>query len=315
MWWTLSHPRGQDDNVLLISWNVRFQSLSTQLDNAVAALEAVRPDIITLQEVKANLADTLVARLGEIGLGHAYDSVTTAPEGKHGRKIYQCVIASRWPVEPRGDKWRRAAPFPELIGRATVSTPDGDLDVFTAHIPNGAGNGWKKIDTFNVLSAALRRADDSPRVLTGDFNEPRHFRRSGQIVTWGETIHKDGGTSSPAWKDKDGDERPGIEWTNGVRSVLAGASQHGLRDAYRDLHGYGSTPVTHYTSWGNPRCFDHTYVSRHLDVLSCGYFHEWREAGWSDHSAMWTNMRLTPQQPALVEWDETADAHDEVSDE
>ena len=83
----------------------------------------------------------------------------------------------------RGDKWRRSAPFPELLGRATVAAPDGETDVFTAHVPNGAGNGWKKIDTFNVLSDALRRGDDSPRVLTGDFNEPQQFRRSGQIVT------------------------------------------------------------------------------------------------------------------------------------
>ena len=288
----------------LVSWNVRFQSLSTQLDNVVAALAGVRPDIVTLQEVKADLAESMAARLGEIGLGHVYDSARAAPQGKAGPKIYHCLIASRWPVEPRGDKWRRAAPFPELLGRATVRTPDGELDVFTAHIPNGAGNGWKKIDTFNVLSAALRRAGDSPRLLTGDFNEPRHFRRSGQIVTWGETLHADGGTSSPAWKDKGGDERPGIEWTNGVRSVLAGASQHGLRDAYRDLHGYDSMPVTHYTSKGNPRCFDHTFVSRHLEVTDCGYHHAWRQKGWSDHSAMWTRLRIVQAQPGLIAWDE-----------
>lgn len=210
--------------------------------------------------------------------------LTTAPEGLGGRKIYQCFIASRWPVEARGDKWRRTAPFPELLGRATVDTPDGKLDVFTAHIPNGAGNGWKKLDTFNVLSAALRKAGDAPRILTGDFNEPAQFRRSGQIVTFGENRRKDGGTTSPAWKDSFGDERRGIEWMNGVRSVLAGASQHGLRDAYRDLHGYGPMPVTYYTTRGNRRCFDHTFVSRHLEVLECGYFHEWREAGWSRDS-------------------------------
>lgn len=297
--------------MFLISWNLRFQSLSSQMDNIVAALDGARPDIVTLQEVASSEADRLIQRLAEIGLGHAYDSAASAPEGPYGRKKYQCVIASRWPVEPRGDKWRREAPFPELLGRATVSTPDGDLDVFTAHIPNGAANGWRKIDTFNVLSAALRRAGDAPRVLTGDFNEPRQFRRSGHIVTWGEKLYENGGTSSPAWKDQHGEERPGIEWTRGVRSVLAGASQHGLRDAYRSLYGFGAIPVTYRTTRGNPRCFDHTFVSRHLDVLNCGYFHEWREAGWSDHSAMWTKFRLVPHQPALVEWETGSDADDE----
>ena len=48
--------------------------------------------------------------------------------------------------------------------------------MFTVHIPSGSNCGWKKIDTFHVLSATLRGACDSPRILTGDFNEPEMFR-------------------------------------------------------------------------------------------------------------------------------------------
>ena len=66
-------------------------------------------------------------------------------------------------MKASGNRWRRRAPFPELLARATVSLPDEqDIDVFTAHIPNGSGHGWRKIDTFTVLSATLRRALDSP---------------------------------------------------------------------------------------------------------------------------------------------------------
>lgn len=99
--------------------------------------------------------------------------------------------------------------------------------------------------------------------------------------------------------------------------MLAGASQHGLRDAYRDLRGYKKIPVTHLTTHGNPRCFDHTFVSRHLDVLACGYFHDWRTSGWSDHSAMWADLRLRASVPPLVEWeryglaDEEEDSQDD----
>lgn len=288
----------------LLSWNVRFQTLPKQIDNVVAAIASVQPDIVTLQEVKADLAESVSRRLAALGIEHACNSRTTAPAGPDGHKMYQCMVASRWPVEAGGDRWRRDAPFPEMLGRATVRTVDGDLDVFTVHVPNGSGHGWKKIDTFNVLSAALCRADDSPRILTGDFNEPEYFRRSGQVVTFGgETSQEDGGTSSPTvWKDKFGVERPWIEWTRGVHSVLAGASQHGLRDAYRDLHGFEAIPITHVATGGRKRCFDHTLVSRHFDVQSCGYFHDWRERGWSDHSAMWTNLLLRPQPPPLVEW-------------
>ncbi len=56
---------------------------------------------------------------------------------------------------------------------------EGDIDVFTAHIPNGSKYRRKKIDTFHALAAELRRASDSPRILTGDFNEPKLFLRSG----------------------------------------------------------------------------------------------------------------------------------------
>ena len=253
-------------------------------------------------------------RLADVGLVHAFWSGKNAPPTANSelrplqrlkRRKYQCVIASRWPVTPGGNCWRRRAPYPEMLARATVSVPDEqDIDVFTVHIPNGSGNGWRKIDTFNVLSAALCRAIDSPRILTGDFNEPQQFRKSGQIVSFGEKIHKDGGTSSRGSYSKYGVKRLNIEWANGVRSVLAGASQHGLRDAYRDIHGVETiTPVTHYTTGKNPRCFDHTFVSRHLEVTDCGYFHEWRKKGWSDHSAMWTKLTFRDKIPELSEWE------------
>ena len=300
--------------MLLLSWNIRFQSLPGQLRNVIEAIRSVSPDVVTLQEVKTSLAEDVARRLADIGLVHAHCSGKNAPPtamhkpprvGRLKRKDYQCLIASRWPLTAAGNRWRRRAPFPELLARVTVSTPDEQkIDLFTAHIPNGSGHGWRKIDTFNVLSAALRRAPDSPRILTGDFNEPKRFRKSGQIVPFGEKIHKDGGTSIRGWQTKFGVRRRNMERANGVRSVLAGASQHGLRDAYRDRHGVETaTPVTHRTR-KNPRCFDHTFVSRHFEVTECGYYHEWRKQGWSDHSAMWTRLSFREKVPELVEWEE-----------
>ena len=300
--------------MLLLSWNVHFQSLPGQLRNVIDAIRSVSPDVVTLQEVKTSLADDVAPRLADIGLVHAYCSGKDAPPTamrklppirRLKRKTYQCLIASRWPVTAGGNRWRRRAPYPELLARAAVSPPDEQkIDLFTAHIPNGSGNGWRKIDTFNVLSAALRRGIDSPRILTGDFNEPKRFRQSGQVVPFGEKIHEDGGTSILGWYTKFSDRRRRIEWTSGVRSVLAGASQHGLRDAYRDLHGFETaTPVTHYTTHRNPRCFDHTFVSRHFEVAACGYYREWRKKGWSDHSAMWTKLTFRKKIPELIEWE------------
>ena len=54
--------------------------------------------------------------------------------------------------------------------------------------------------------------------------------------------------------------------------------------------------MTHRVSKGDgPRCFDHTFVSRHFEVRhasAAGYHHEWRRPGLSDHSAMWTKLRV-----------------------
>lgn len=68
------------------------------------ALESAHFDIVTLQDVKAGKAEVSRQELGRIGLGHVYDGVSTAPEGFGGRKIDQGFIATRWPMEARGDK-------------------------------------------------------------------------------------------------------------------------------------------------------------------------------------------------------------------
>ena len=265
--------------MLLLSWNVNRR----RPGDHIAMIESVRPDIVTLQEVKRNLADDWADQLKSIGLVHHYRSGNNALALSH-----QCVIASRWKLTPNDIVRPREPPYPESLGRATVSVPgEGDIDVFTAHIPNGSGNGWRKIDTFHALAAELRRANDSPRILAGDFNEPKRFKDSGQIVTFGRT-------SPGRWCDHYGDERPRIEWTEGVLSVLDGESDHGLRDAYRACNGFQETDLV---TWGT-RCFDHAFVSRHFRDLTCGYYHDWREElKLSDHSPMWVELGLRADQP------------------
>ena len=274
----------------LFSWNVNKRPPRDCKGDRTAKIRSVGPDIVTLQEVKRNLADEWADHLKGVGLCHHYRSGNSALALSH-----QCLIASRWKLTPGDIGSLREAPYPESLGRATVSVPgEGDIDVFTAHIPNGSGNGWRKIDTFHVLSAELCRAIDSPRILTGDFNEPMLFRQSGQIVTFGAERHEE--TSKQLWCDDFDDERPIIEWLNGVLSVLGGASHHGLRDAYRVCNGFQTPDLV---TWGT-RCFDHTLVSRHFEVLGCCYHHKWRQQlKLSDHSPMWTRLRLRTGQPEL----------------
>ena len=277
-----------EQELLLLSWNVNFRSLPKRLKGVAEAIGSVEPDIVTLQEVPYNHASALESALASLGLLHVRHSHDPSQRGLP----YYSLIASRWPLAPApgGDTWRAEAPFPEVLGRVIVEVPAWPVDVFTAHIPNGSSHGWKKVDTFDTLVAALRGADDAPRILTGDFNEPKEFRSSGQMLTFG--------CGRKAYE----------RWTNSVRAVLGGPAHHGLRDAYRDRHGFSTpTPVTHrLVGHRMPRCFDHTLVSRHFDVVGCAYYHEWRRAKLSDHSAMWTKLRFQQRLLPLVDWEARA---------
>lgn len=289
----------------LLSWNVDQLGAEKRIKAVADAIASTEPDIVTLQEVRSDRKDAVAEALKRRGLGNVWHSHDPAPcPEREVEKKYHCVIASRWPRSdpPGGDAWRCSAPFPEVLGRITVNAPEGDVDVFTAHIPHGSGHKWKKIETFETLALALRSGADSARVLTGDFNEPRRFLRSGQFLTFAETeVTADGAMGPPRGKLRG---RPGADWSAGVRSVLADTSRHGLRDAFRDRHGFEvEAPVTHRVSKGDgPRCFDHTFVSRHFEVIGSGYHHEWRRPGMSDHSAMWTKLRLRMAVPPLDPW-------------
>ena len=295
----------EGSKVYLLSWNVDQLGASKRIKAVANAIASTEPDIVTLQEVRSKNADDVAEALEGRGLAHVWHSHDPRPcSDRTVEKGYHCVIASRWPLTdpPERDAWRCSAPFPEVLGRVTVKAPEGEVDVFTAHIPHGSGHGWKKIDTFETLALALRSAGDSARVLTGDFNEPMRFLRSGQFLTFAETEVTDDGAMAPPRGKRSG--RPRADWSAGVRSVLADTSRHGLRDAFRDRHGFEvEAPVTHRVSkGGGPRCFDHTFVSRHFEVIGSGYHHEWRRPGLSDHSAMWTKLRLRTAVPRLDPW-------------
>jgi endonuclease/exonuclease/phosphatase family metal-dependent hydrolase len=277
----------------LLSWNVRWQGFGARIERVVEAIVAQKPDIVTLQEVPAKNAANVEGRLRDSGLELAYFWQGTLTSNgatvKHG-----VLIASRWPVKARR-RWAKAARYPDLFGRALVAVPDiGDVDVVTAHIPNGSANGWVKVEHLQLLGQALLGAPDLPRILSGDFNEPREFRASGQIVPFGVTPREDGSLSASGNYTKglpDGEVRQRVDWARAVWGVLS-RHAHGLSNVIEARHGLVPMPVTHVVS-GSTRCFDHAFVSGHFEVVDAGYHHEWRspESHLSDHSALWATLR------------------------
>lgn len=291
----------------VLSWNIRAQGLADRLPRLIAAIDDEKPDIVLLQEVGTSMLDAVRAQLAAIGLTHSVDSLADSPRDLEKRPL-PTLIASKWPTVRSDDAWRAKAPYPDAMVRATVLPPEAAaIDVFNVHIPNGSNHGWRKIETLDVLYAALVLATDEPRILCGDFNEPKVFRRSGQIVTFGDEDLVDG---AKPWKDRFGTERPCRDWTRGVLQVLAGATSHGLRNVHRTMHGFAHVPITHVTK-ASPRWFDHGFASRHFELTSAKYRHDWRETGLSDHSALVFEATCRSDVGPLMEWTD-ANAREEA---
>jgi len=215
------------------------------------------------------------------------------------------LIAAKYRLEVMG-KWIDQAKFPDLFAHVKIFTPNfpEGIEFVTAHIPNGSGYGWIKVEHFRILSQALIESPDSPRVLTGDFNEPQAFLSSGQIVSFRSKIKDNGGVNISGIYSKntpEGIPQQKAEWGRSVRDVLSHHA-HGMTNVYEHIHGMHPTPVTHLVRGAGERCFDHGFVSRHCKIIDSGYHHEWRRSGLSDHSALWFEIRCQKTN-SLINWD------------
>jgi endonuclease/exonuclease/phosphatase family metal-dependent hydrolase len=268
----------------VLSWNIDlFKASSASLD-AIASLPEW-PDVLMLQEVPTRSAGELRERLGELGYHTVYSCGDDAVEKDYGN-----VIASHAPLT-RLEVGSAEFPWPELVAHAEIDSWVGPVDVVTVHVPNGSGNGWKKIETLEALRRLVRRRRGRPLVLAGDFNEPRWADlQDGHIVTWGQDPSDDGWVTWDHWTF-DGVKDTGDRWDAAVRWFFERGDDSGLRHAYWDVQGRGAKEASHLCNGRWPRWFDHVFVSRHFAVASCEYLHGFREecgqgAAVSDHSAV-----------------------------
>ena len=271
-----------------MSWNVNAKSgMSTRRTaQFLQALARMRADVVLLQEVAARggLWARLEHGLQSIGLPFAAFTARRPP----AEKCYGTAIASRFPVALDRGRWAPGAPWPHLLLRATVRLPRlGSVEVLGAHMPHGRGNGWRKVETFEALARYLEAASRVPRVLGGDFNEPRSLGDDGRLVSFGQRQVGAGWSREGMWT-RLGETFHRARWDQAVVSVLDGPH---LRHAWMDRHGR-ELVATHHTRTSE-RSFDHLLVSPHFEVLDAGYEHAWRRQGLSDHSGVWADLRLS----------------------
>ena len=185
------------------------------------------------------MVDPFQRILGAGGFNHF---IFSNPPPNPVSRSYGVLVASRFPIEPLPSF---SIPWPEKILSVVVSTGDHAVELHTAHIPNGSGNGWIKIETLEGLYAGLAKRSQAPRILTGDFNAPQLELPTGELVSWAQKVMPDGAVRTR----KQFRGGSGIRWDEGERRVLSGLAEFGFRDAFRLLYGYG---VSEY-SWAMQR--------------------------------------------------------------
>jgi exonuclease III len=172
-----------------------------------------------------------------------------------------------------------------------IQCPEGDFEVHTAHVPPGSSNLWVKIEVLEGIFRGLKGRSQRPRIFCGDLNTPQSETASGDVVTWAQRLSASGRVVLRR-RIRGG---PGVRWDAAERAILTGLGQSGMTDVFRSFHGYGSSPA----SWvlrrkdkAIGRRFDHIFASSEFQVVRCSYLHEWRELGYSDHSALEAELEL-----------------------
>ena len=233
-----------------LCWNIRAPRAERARRQAKWLSEQVA-DLVVLTECRASLSST---RLIEQFEAHGWQVVCEAPRERE----YGVILASRRPVE--------LTPLSSSVGYLTprvvsVKTEAG-IEVVALYVPSRgfdrADRAARKRRFLDCVEKAIGMADARRRIVCGDLNvlEPDHTPRYRHVE----------------------------DWECGFYSSLRG---YGLVDAYRHLH---PDAVEH--SWvgrgGDGYRYDHVFVSSDLvsSIRACGYAHETRERGLSDHSAM-----------------------------
>jgi exonuclease III len=253
----------------ILSWNVAGRVRSVA-DQAAAVTSRADADVVALQEIRASAHRAWSEALAAAGWRHQHYS---APPGDRPERRLGVLIASRRPVEPLLPI--DGLPWPERYAGVHV---DG-LDVHALHAPISAKAERVKVVTLERVAEALGDPDGPPAVLVGDLNTPAYESREGEVRSFARTR---GGALRDGFDERHDRAELGL--------VPGLAARGAWVDAFRATHGYGARDRSWmYANRKFGYRLDHAFA-RGVAVKGCDYVHAWREAGLSDHSALWVDV-------------------------
>jgi exonuclease III len=256
----------------MISWNVARKVV--RCEEQILALWEFHPDILALQEVVPNSAAKFRRLLPEMSLRYILD---TTPAASSRPWSYGVLIASRWPIKVTARQL--TIPYPERSLSVKVLAPKRTFELHTAHVPTGTRDASIRINTMEAIYNQLSKPSTLPRVLCGDFNAPKAEGPNGELVTWEQSVYKNGMVKVLPGRDK---------WDQVERNLITGLTQHDFVDVFRYLNGYGTVDASWRQPWRPEPGYrlDHIFASPALKPIACRYLHELRDTGLSDHSPM-----------------------------
>ena len=265
----------------IISWNTNARSNKEILKNQCEFLDCGNFDVITLQEITEKSQIFFKEHFKDYHLVSSFDLSKDLNLLKRKRK-YGEIIISKQSFEIL-NPYRIDIPFQERV--LSIKFLNG-LEIYTTHVPPGSSNGVIKVKHFEGLFSHLIKDTQNPKILTGDFNSPKEEFLSGEVVTWGQKINKDGKVRlsvNPKWKDDCTAER----WDAAERGIIEKHSELGMKDAFRVINGYEDNSCSWFLNRKDVqlgRRYDHVFCSNELEPIKCLYDHNPRLDGLSDHS-------------------------------
>jgi len=265
----LFNPRFVPD-ATLVSWNVagRARRQPAQAER----IAALSPDLVCLQEVTPRTAPAWAEGLRAAGLDDVRIADPSAATAARRDRPLLALVASRSPQEPLEVG---GLPWPERVLASRVA----GLEVVNVHSPISSRPDLVKVLTHEAVHRHLA-GEGGPRLVCGDLNTPRKEHPDGRVWTFART--------------RTGRLRPerGERWDAAELALIKGLEEHGFRDAFRALHGLEvREPTWVWQRSGGGYRLDHLIVSSEVEVRVCGYLHEWRDEGLSDHSPLVAHIR------------------------
>ena len=253
----------------LLTWNVAGRV--ARAPEQAEVVTGAGADVVCLQE----LTPATVGLWAESFRGAGYHVVVAElPAVRDSSRPLGVLIAARSELRtvPVPD-----VPWPERVLAARLE--DG-VEVVNVHSPISPKPGLAKVLTHEAVFRHML-AGSGARLVCGDLNTPRREHPDGSVWTFART------RNGVLRRER------GKRWDEAESALIRGLKPCGFRDAFRERHGHAVKEV----SWAWPRGggyrLDHLIVSEQIDVLECGYLHEWRtELKLSDHSPLMAELTV-----------------------